>query len=87
MIEFSAVADPRLIRDRRLVVTKVTAIELTGNSQRTAENQGLNGTASSLAKAYSCLEAVAIAVTLHSIVINITHTDMAVAPEAVWVAL
>lgn len=82
-MELRAVAEPILISDNRAEVIKVTTIAFIGSSFRdTLANQVEKGRPSSLAKAKSCLEAVATMDRLELISINRMNIDIIVA-EAV----
>lgn len=88
-MELRAVADPKLIRDKTLVNTKVKMSALKGMSQpgRTVANHVLKGSPLSRAKAYSWRELVATKVNSPKKNIIVMKTDIAVAPLVDWTAL
>lgn len=73
--------------ERRIVMQNVKRIELRGifHFGETLENQGLKGTALSLAKANICLDAVAITDISAKVTMTISQTIMAVAARPDWV--
>lgn len=76
-----------LMSESRVEVTKVTMMAFIGSSFRdTLANQGEKGSPSSLAKAKSCLEAVATIDRLELTSINRIKTDMTVAEAVDFVA-